>query len=147
MLGYWKRPAATAEALTGGRLHTGDLGRLDADGQLYIVDRKSLMIVRGGANVYPAEIERVLHEDPRVEAAAAVGVPDERLGERVGAFVELAPGASASAEALRAHCLERLARYKVPERIEFLPSMPRNAMNKIERARLKAWCADWRLDP
>jgi acyl-CoA synthetase (AMP-forming)/AMP-acid ligase II len=145
MLGYWKRPEATAETLRGGRLHTGDMGRLDADGQLYIVDRKSLLILRGGANVYPAEVERVLQEDPRVEASAVVGVPDERLGERVGAFVELAAGAQVDAETLRALCLERLARYKVPERIEFIERLPRNAMNKIERAKLKQMCADWKL--
>ena len=146
MLGYWKRPDATAEALRGGRLHTGDMGRVDAEGQLYIVDRKSLLIIRGGANIYPAEVERILHEDARVEACAVVGVPDERLGERVGAFVELTADAEVSAETLRAHCLERLARYKVPERIEFIAAMPRNAMNKIERAKLKALCAEWRLD-
>jgi acyl-CoA synthetase (AMP-forming)/AMP-acid ligase II len=145
MLGYWKRPDASAEALLGGRLHTGDVGRFDADGQLYIVDRKSLLIVRGGANVYPAEVERVLQEDPRVEASAVVGVPDERLGERVGAFVELTSDAEADAESLRALCLERLARYKVPERIEFIERLPRNAMNKVERAKLKEMCAGWEL--
>ncbi len=145
MLGYWKRPDATAEALRGGRLHTGDIGRLDEDGQLYIVDRKSLLILRGSANIYPAEVERVLQEDPRVEASAVVGIPDERLGERVGAFVELAPGARVEAESLRAQCLEKLARYKVPERIEFIERLPRNAMNKIERAKLKQMCADWEL--
>ena len=146
MLGYWGRPEATAEALRGGFYHTGDLGLLDAEGNLFIRGRRNELILRGGANVYPAEVERVLQEDARVEASAVVGVPDERLGERVGAFVELARGAEATGEELRAHCLERLGRYKVPERIEFVEQLPRNAMNKIERAKLKQLCANWRLD-
>ena len=83
MLGYWDRPEATAEALRDGILRTGDLGYLTADGDLVITDRKGDLIVRGGANVYPAEVERVLHEEPRVAACAVVGIPDERLGERV----------------------------------------------------------------
>jgi acyl-CoA synthetase (AMP-forming)/AMP-acid ligase II len=136
MLGYWRRPDATAETVRDGRLHTGDIGRLDARGYLTIVDRKNLMIVRGGANVYPAEVERVLHEDPRVEACAVVGVPDERLGERVAAWVQLAPGATADASELIEHCRQRLAKYKVPERIEWIGAMPRNAMNKIVRREL-----------
>ena len=92
MLGYWERPDATAEALAGGELHTGDVGFLDDDGYLHLRDRKSLVIIRGGANVYPAEVERVLLEAPGVVASAVVGVPDERLGERVVAVVE-APSA------------------------------------------------------
>jgi len=136
MLGYWKRPDATAEVLRGGRLHTGDIGRFVRDGAIAIVDRKNLMIVRGGANVYPAEVERVLHEDARVEACAVVAVPDERLGERVAAWVQLAPGARASEEELVALCRAHLAKYKVPERIAFIDAMPRNAMNKIVRREL-----------
>ena len=92
MLGYWGQPDASADALRGGMLHTGDLGELDADGELYVRDRRNDLIIRGGANVYPAEVERVLHEDARVAACAVVGVPDERLGERVVAFVETAGG-------------------------------------------------------
>jgi len=141
MLGYWKRPEETREALRGGCLHTGDLGHLDADDNLSIVDRKKLMIVRGGANVYPAEVERVLQQDGRVAACAVVGVADERLGERVAAWVEPAEGVDpceALGDALRAHCAGHLARYKVPERIAFVAAMPRNAMNKIQRDRLPA---------
>ena len=93
MLGYWERPEATAETLAGGLLHTGDLGFLDDDGYLHIRDRKSLVIIRGGANVYPAEVERVVHEIDGVAACAVLGLPDERLGERVVAAVELVPGA------------------------------------------------------
>ena len=99
--------------LAGGELHTGDVGFLDDDGYLHLRDRKSLVIIRGGANVYPAEVERVLLEAPGVVASAVVGVPDERLGERVVAVVEA--GAIDEA-AVRAHCEANLAKYKVPER-------------------------------
>ncbi len=133
MLGYWSDPEATADALAGGELHTGDLGFLDVDGNLHVRDRKSLVIIRGGANVYPAEVERVLHEAPGVAACAVLGVPDERLGERVVAMVEIAPRAPTDEDALRAYCLEHLARYKVPERIVFVDGFPRNAMGKIIR--------------
>lgn len=136
MLGYWRRPDATSESVREGRLHTGDIGTLDADGYLTIVDRKNLLILRGGANVYPAEVERVLHEDERVAACAVVGVPDERLGERVAAWVQRVPGASLASQELIDHCAARLARYKVPERIEWIDEMPRNAMNKIVRREL-----------
>lgn len=136
MLGYWQRSEATAEALAGGELHTGDLGFLDADGNLHVRDRKSLVIIRGGANVYPAEVERVLHEAPGVAACAVLGVADERLGERVVALVEMAPGAEAGEDALRRHCLAHMAKYKVPERFGFVDAFPRNAMGKIIRAQL-----------
>lgn len=136
MLGYWQRPEATAEALAGGELHTGDLGYLDAGGYLHLRDRKNLLIVRGGANVYPAEVERVLLEAPGVAGGAVLGVPDERLGERVAAVVEPAPGVALDEAAVRAHCLANLARYKVPERVVVVDRLPRNAMGKIVRARL-----------
>jgi long-chain acyl-CoA synthetase len=136
MLGYWNRPEASAEVLAGGELHTGDIGFLDDDGYLHLRDRKSLVIIRGGANVYPAEVERVLLEAPGVAAGAVFGVPDERLGERVVAVVEVAPGAELDEGAVRAHCLAHLARYKVPERFVAVPQLPRNAMGKIVRAEL-----------
>jgi acyl-CoA synthetase (AMP-forming)/AMP-acid ligase II len=136
MLGYWERPDATAEALAGGELHTGDLGYLDAEGNLHLRDRKSLLVIRGGANVYPAEVERVLQEAPGVAACAVLGVPDERLGERVVAVVEPQQGAALDDEAVRAHCLAHLARYKVPERLVVVDRLPRNAMGKIVRAAL-----------
>ena len=136
MLGYWERPEATADALAGGELHTGDLGFLDGTGNLHVRDRKSLVIIRGGANVYPAEVERVLHEADGVAACAVVGVPDARLGERVVALVEPAPGASVDEDALRDHCLANLAKYKVPERFLPVTAFPRNAMGKIVRREL-----------
>ncbi len=133
MLGYWDRPDATAAALLGGELHTGDVGFLDEEGYLHLRDRKSLVIIRGGANVYPAEVERVLLEAPGVRACAVVGVPDERLGERIVAVVE----ADAIDEAsVRAHLEANLARYKVPERFVVVDQLPRNAMGKIVRTEL-----------
>jgi long-chain acyl-CoA synthetase len=136
MLGYWQRADATAEALRGGELHTGDIGFLDEDGRLHVRDRKSLIILRGGANVYPAEVERVLLDHPAVAAGAVLGVPDERLGERVAAVVEAAPGAEVDVDEVRAHLLANLARYKVPEHIAVVDALPRNAMGKIVRTEL-----------
>ncbi len=138
MLEYWNRPDATAETLHDGLLHTGDIGYLDDEGDLHVTDRKSLMLVRGGANVYPAEIERVLHELPQVEACAVVGLPDERLGERVVAVVQFTPGAALTDDELTAHCGANLARYKVPERWVVVDELPRNAMGKIVRQDLPA---------
>lgn len=138
MLGYWGQPDASADALRGGMLHTGDLGELDADGELYVRDRRNDLIIRGGANVYPAEVERVLHEDARVAACAVVGVPDERLGERVIAFVETAGGLPVDPDELRVHCAANLARYKVPEEIRFVDTFPRTPMGKIKKPALRA---------
>ena len=134
MLGYWNRDDATAETLRGGELHTGDVGFVDDDGFLHVRDRKSLVIIRGGANVYPAEVERVLQEFDGVVASAAIGVADERLGERVVALIE----GKVDEDALREHCVANLAKYKVPERFVFVDSFPRNAMNKIIRRDLPA---------
>jgi long-chain acyl-CoA synthetase len=133
MLGYWERPEATQSALADGELHTGDVGFLDSDGYLHLRDRKSLVIIRGGANVYPAEVERVLLEAPDVVASAVFGVPDERLGERVMAVVE---ASSLDEAAVRAHCEANLAKYKVPERFVRVDQLPRNAMGKIVRTQL-----------
>jgi len=132
MLGYWRRVEATERALAGGVLHTGDLGRLDGDGYLHVAERQSSVILRGGANVYPAEVERVIDEVAGVAASCVVGVADERLGERVMAVVELDEGAEVDPDALRAHLAANLARYKVPESI-VLGRLPRNAMGKISR--------------
>ena len=136
MLGYWERPDATAEALAGGELHTGDIGFLDDQGRLHVRDRKSLVILRGGANVYPAEVERVLLDHPSVQSGAVLGVPDDRLGERVAAVVEAATGTAVDVDDVRAHLLANLARYKVPEQITVVDALPRNAMGKIVRTEL-----------
>ncbi len=138
MLGYWRKPEATAEALRDGRYHTGDLGFVAEDGNLYIRGRRNELILRGGANVYPAEVERALQEHPDVEFAAVFGIPDERLGERVVAVVQPKPGRIAPPEAvLRAFCSERIARYKVPDRIASTALLPRNAMGKIVKRELR----------
>ncbi|HEU5301497.1 MAG TPA: AMP-binding protein [Acidimicrobiia bacterium] len=137
MLGYWNRPAETAAALRGGLLHTGDLGLVDEDGEVYVKDRRHDLVIRGGSNVYPAEVERVLHDDATVAACAVVGRPDDRLGERVVAFVQPADGTKLDIEALRAHCTANLARYKVPEEFHAVDSFERNAMGKIVKGRLR----------
>ena len=137
MLGYWNRPDASAEALRGGLLHTGDIGSLDADGNLRIHDRKNDLIIRGGANVYPAEVERVLHENPAVAACAVIGVPDERLGERVVAFVELMEDSAVGEDDLIALCGQHLARYKVPDSVTFVDGFARTPMGKIRKTELR----------
>ena len=137
MLGYWRKPAATAKALSGERYLTGDLGFLAEDGNLYIRGRRNELILRGGANVYPAEVERALQQHEAIEFAAVFGIPDERLGERVVAVVQPRPGHAAPAEeSLQAFCHERIARYKVPDRIASLGTLPRNAMGKVVKREL-----------
>jgi long-chain acyl-CoA synthetase len=138
MLGYWRQPDESARALKDGLLHTNDIGLLDADGYLFLKDRKHDMILRGGANVYPAEVERVLAQHPAVVSSAVLGVADDRLGERVVAAVELVPGTSVTAEDLRALCQGELARHKVPETILIVESLPRTSMGKVRRREARA---------
>jgi long-chain acyl-CoA synthetase len=138
MKGYWNRPAETAAAVPDGWLRTGDLARRDQDGYLYIVDRKKDLIIRGGYNVYPREVEEVLHEHPAVGLAAVVGVPDERLGEEVGAAVVLRPGARATAEELRDFAKERLAAYKYPRRVWLVDALPTGPSGKILKREISA---------
>jgi long-chain acyl-CoA synthetase len=130
--GYWENPAATAEAISpDGWLSTGDVGRLDGDGYLYLVDRKKELVIRGGYNVYPREVEEVLYAHPDVLEAAVVGVPHERLGEEVAAAVVLRPGAALDAETLQAWAKERLAAYKYPRVIAFVDALPKGPTGKI----------------
>jgi long-chain acyl-CoA synthetase len=133
MLGYHGQSAQTTETLRDGILFTGDIGELDDDGNLIVRDRRHALILRGGANIYPAEVERVLTELVDVSGAAVVGTPDDRLGQRVAAAVELAPGSDLTVDDLRAHCLKNLARYKVPEQWR-LSTLSRNAMGKVVRS-------------
>jgi acyl-CoA synthetase (AMP-forming)/AMP-acid ligase II len=137
MLRYWQREEATAGARRGRELRTGDLGFIDPGGYLVIRDRTSLVVIRGGANVYPAEVERVLFEHPGVAASAVLGLPDERLGERVVAAVQVEAGATVTEDDLRRHCLASLAKYKVPERFAFVDDFDRNSMGKIVRRDLR----------
>ena len=138
MLGYWGRPGTGPGD---GWLDTGDLGALDPDGFLAVSDRRSSLILRGGANVYPAEVERVIDQFDGVRASCVVGVPDDRLGQRVVAVVEPETGAAPDPEGLRAHCAGQLARYKVPERF-VLADLPRNSMGKVQRAEVSARLGD-----
>ncbi|MDE0238425.1 MAG: fatty acid--CoA ligase family protein, partial [bacterium] len=138
MLGYWGRPDLSAEALRGGVVRSGDLGRFDADGELYIVERRSQLIIRGGNNIYPAEVERVLGADSRVAECCVVGRPDPRLGEKVVAFVQPAAGANVGVEDLLSLCRVNLAPYKVPDDVRFVEAFPRSPLGKIARAKVQA---------
>ena len=137
-VGYWNRPGATAATFADGLVHTGDVGLLDGNGWLHIRDRKNLVIVRGGANVYPAEVERVLHAIDGVAGSAVTGVADDRLGERVEAAVELDEGAELTEDDILVRCRGQLARYKVPERVAIVEALPRNAMGKVDRTAVAA---------
>jgi long-chain acyl-CoA synthetase len=137
MKGYLDRPEATAEAFKGGWFHSGDIGFRDEDGCYWIVDRKKDMILRGGFNVYPREVEEVLYGHVAVAEAAVIGIADERHGEEVKAVIALAPGQSASEEELIAYCKERLSAYKYPRSIEFIESLPKGPSGKILKRELR----------
>jgi long-chain acyl-CoA synthetase len=131
MKGYWQRSEATAEAMRGGWFHTGDLAKVDEDGYFFIVDRKKDLIIRGGYNVYPREVEEVLYEHPAVAEAAVVAVPHAELGEEVGAAVALKDGAEATPEELQAFVKERVAAYKYPRHVWLVPELPKGPTGKI----------------
>jgi acyl-CoA synthetase (AMP-forming)/AMP-acid ligase II len=131
MKGYWNNPKATEETLRGGWLHTGDLASMDEDGYLYLAGRKKDMIIRGGENIYPVEIENVLHGHPKVLEAAVIGVPDDYWGEVVKAVIVLKPSERATSEEIIEYCRERLASYKKPAIVDFVKSLPKNAMQKV----------------
>ncbi len=135
MQGYYNMPEETQAALRNGWLHTGDMGRFDEDGYLYIVERKKDLIIRGGLNVYPRDVEEVLATHPAVIEAAVVGIPSERMGEEVKAFV--VAGSPVDAETLMTYCRERLANYKTPSVIEFVDALPRNPIGKIDKKELR----------
>ena len=139
MRGYWGAPEATAEAVRDGWLHTGDIGYLDDDGYLFIVDRKKDLIIRGGFNVYPRDVEDALLEHPGVSAAGVVGRPDERHGEEVVAFVSLnAPGDGISADELVAWARERIGGYKYPREVHIVDSVPLTPVGKLDRKALRS---------
>ena len=138
MQGYWNAPAATATALRGGWYHSGDIGHVDVEGYLHVVARKYDLIISGGENIYPAEIENVLLEHPAIVEACVVGCPDERWGEAVVAAVVLKPGARLSATDVMAMLDGRIARYKQPRAVRFVDSLPRTALGKVQREQLRA---------
>jgi long-chain acyl-CoA synthetase len=139
MQGYWRDPDATAAALKGGWLHTGDLGVMDADGFLSLRDRSKDLIISGGANIYPREIEEVLLEHPAVAEAAVVGTADPEWGESAIAFVVPAGGRTVAAADLDAHCLARIARFKRPKAYRVVASLPKNNYGKVLKTELRSW--------
>jgi long-chain acyl-CoA synthetase len=138
MKGYWRRPDATAEVMRDGWFRTGDMATVDEDGYFFIVDRKKDMIIRGGYNVYPREVEEVLYEHPAVSECAVVGVADEKLGEEVGAAVVLKPGAEATEDEIRDHVKAQVAAYKYPRVIWFLDELPKGPTGKILKREIHA---------
>lgn len=136
-LGYFNRQEDTAATIEDGWVRTGDLARFDAEGYMYIVDRKKDMVLSGGFNIYTKEVEQALHSHPAVQDAAVVGVPDAVFGEAVAAFVELEPGAAATAEELVEHCRESIASYKKPKYVFFVDALPRNTLGKVLKADLR----------
>ena len=138
MKGYWERPEETAETLKGGWLHTGDVGYMDDHGYAYVLDRTKDMIISGGANIYPREVEEILLQHPAVSEVCVVGVPHEVWGEAVKALVVLSPGATATEEVLTLFVGERLADYKKPKSVDFVEELPKNAYGKVLRRELRA---------
>ena len=133
---YYRMERETKESLKNGWFHTGDVGYRDADGFFYIVDRKSDMIIRGGENIYPREIDEVLYQHPAIAAAATIGVPDELYGEEVAAFVILKEDAQATEEDIRQFCLERLADYKCPKTVRIVSEIPKGPTGKLLKREL-----------
>ena len=137
MTGYWNAPEATAEAVRDGWLHTGDVGRVDDEGWLYVVDRLKDLIIRNGFNVYPRDVEDVLLAHPDVTAAAVVGRPDPRVGEEVVAFVSLTPGSAATPEDLIAFCKEHVSAAKYPREVRVVDAVPLTSVLKTDRKALR----------
>ena len=141
MLGYWNNPEADAEALRGGWLRTGDIGRLDGDGFLTLSDRSKDVIISGGTNIYPREVEEVLLAHETVKEVCVIGVPDREWGEVVVACVVLNAGVAPNPDDLDAHCLETIARFKRPKRYQFATSLPKNNYGKVLKTALRdAFC-------
>jgi len=137
MKGYWNMPEQTAEVLRGGWLHTGDVGYVDEEGYFYITDRKKDMLIKGGENIFPREVENALIENSSVLEAAVIGMPDATYGENIRAFVTLKPGEKASAEDLIAHCKEKLGSFKSPKVVQLMEALPKNVMGKILKKELR----------
>lgn len=135
--GYWNDSAATSEAFHDGWFYTGDVGYLDNDGYLYITDRKKDLIIKGGENISPSEIETAIYQHPAIAETAVVGVPDADFGEQICAVVQLKPGAKASAEEIREHVARFVGKFKIPEQIVFQQSLPKTATGKIHKQMLR----------
>jgi long-chain acyl-CoA synthetase len=137
MKGYWEKPEETAATLRDGWLYTGDICTMDSDGYFYVVDRKKDMIIAGGFNIYPREVDEVLFEHPKVQEAVAVGVPDEYRGETVKAYIVLKPDQECDEEEIISFCRERLAAYKAPRIVEFRAELPKSMVGKVLRRTLR----------
>jgi len=135
---YWNMPEETATTIVNGWLHTGDIAYMDEDGYFFIVDRKKDMIISGGYNVYPRDIDEVLFEHPKVQEACAIGIPHPSRGEQVKAFVVLVPGQTATCEEIIAYCSGKLAKYKLPTQVEFIEELPKTNVGKVLRKDLRA---------
>ena len=146
MKGYWQRPEATAEAMRGGWFHSGDMARVDEDGYFYIVDRKKDLIIRGGYNVYPREVEEILYEHPKIREAAVVGIPHDEWGEEIGAAVVLHDGEELSPEEVSTYVKERIAAYKYPRVVWFLDELPKGPTGKILKREIEAPTAERTFD-
>jgi len=134
--GYWNRPEETEKTLKNGWLYTEDMARMDEDGYSYIVDRKKDMIIAGGYNIYPREVEEVSFESPKVQEAVVAGVPHAYRGETVKAYIVLKQGETATEEEIINYCKEKLAPYKVPKLVEFRNELPKSAVGKLLRRKL-----------
>ena len=138
MKGYLNRPDATADTLTDGWLHTGDIAMMDEDGYFFIVDRKKDMIISGGYNIYPRDVEEIYFEHPKVAEATVIGIPDAKRGENVKVFIVLKEGQTATAKEMIAYCEGKLAKYKWPSEIEFRRELPKTNVGKVLKKELRA---------
>ena len=138
MKGYWNRPEATEEAIRDGWFHTGDMAKVDEDGYFFIVDRKKDLIIRGGYNVHPREIEEVLYEHPAILEAAVIGVPHDELGEEVGAAVVLKEGEQLDADEVKQYVKDEVAAYKYPRQVWFMDELPKGPTGKILKREIEA---------
>lgn len=137
MKGYWNNPEETANQLKDGWLYTGDIGQMDEDGYIYIVDRKKDLIIAGGFNIYPREVDEVLYQHPKVAEGVTVGIPDPYRGETVKVYIVLKPGQTATEQEIIDFCKTKLAPYKVPKLVEFREALPKSAVGKILRKILR----------
>jgi acyl-CoA synthetase (AMP-forming)/AMP-acid ligase II len=134
---WWRRPQETAETIVNGWVHTGDMGRYDERGYIYIVDRKKDMIISGGENIYPREVEEILYQHPSIQEAAVIGIPDTYWVERVHAVVVLREGVRVTPEEIMEFCKKRIARYKAPKSIELVAALPKTPSGKILKRELR----------
>ena len=139
---YWKKPEETARTMRGGWLHSGDMGRFDEDGWLYIVDRKKEMIIRGGENIYPKELEDVLYAHPKISEVAVIGIPDKKYGEEVMVCFVPDHGAELTSEEIIDYCKQNMASYKIPKYVKSMDYIPKNVIGKVTKKDLKKQILD-----